>query len=38
MKGMGIRKDIACFGQSSTQELQCQHSSGKAISGVFPEE
>jgi hypothetical protein len=34
--GRGIRKVIADSGQSSTQELQCQHSSGYLIIGGLP--
>jgi len=34
--GRGIRKVIAASGQSSTQELQCQHSSGYLIRGGLP--
>ncbi|EFC95587.1 hypothetical protein CLOSTHATH_06221 [Hungatella hathewayi DSM 13479] len=31
--GAGIRRDIAFTGQSKTQALQCQHSSGYWITG-----
>jgi hypothetical protein len=34
--GRGIRKVIADSGQSSTQALQCQHSSGYLIIGRLP--